>query len=74
MNSVAIKLCGQRHRLVTELRDPSNSPAKRDHPLTPTRSFPVGREGGLPGDEPALFEVVVDEVLQRELIHIRAAA
>ena len=37
-------------------------------------SFPVGRQGGLPGNEPAFFQVVVDEVLQQELIHIRAAA
>jgi hypothetical protein len=52
-----MKLCGQRRGLVTKLHNSSHSPSKRDHPLTATGSFPVGRQGGLPGNEPAFFKL-----------------
>jgi hypothetical protein len=57
MNSVAINLCGERPGLVTKLHNSSHSPAKRDHPLTAAGSFPVGRQGGLSGNEPAFFKL-----------------
>jgi len=42
----------------------SQASAKRNGPRVAIRGFPVRCQGWLPGDEPALLQVVIDEVLQ----------
>src|ERR1700721_1611415 len=74
MNSVAIKLAGDRYRLGSEFHDSSQPTAKRHYPATTIRSFPVCCQGGLPSDVPALLQVVVDEILKQKLINGRPAA
>jgi len=64
MNRVPVELCGQRHRLIPKLHNSSQASAKRNGPRVAIRGFPVRCQGWLPGDEPALLQVVIDEVLQ----------
>jgi len=74
MNSVAIKLRCERDRLVPDFHNSSHSAAKRHGPSVAIGSFPVRRQSWLPSNVPALLQVVIDEILEQELIHIRAAA
>ena len=74
MNGVAVKLCGQRNRLRAEFHDPSDAPAEWHRPSIAVIGFPIRRQSGLPRNEPTLFQVVIDEVLQQKLIHVRTAA
>src|SRR5271169_4667968 len=74
MNSVAIKLRGKRYGLVSEFHDSSHPAAKGHRPLVATGGLPVRGKRGLPSDVPTLLQIVVDEILQQELIHIRTAA
>ena len=69
MHSVAVELSNEAHRLRPELRDPSDAAAKRHRPHVAAAGLPVGGDDGRHRDEPAFFQVVVDEVLRQELIH-----
>src|SRR5215469_6778196 len=72
MHCVSVKLWGHIHRLRPELADTSHATTKWDRPHVPIASLPVCVEDR-PGREiPALFHVVVHEVLQRHLIYIAA--
>src|SRR5258708_22964042 len=74
MHSVAVELSNEAHRLRPELRDPSDAAAKRHRPHVAAAGFPVGGDDGRRRDEPAFLQVVVDETLRQELIHIGTAA
>src|SRR5713101_5393838 len=74
MQSVAVELSEEAHRLRPELRDPPDTAAKRHRPHVAAAGFPVGGDDGRHRDEPAFLQVVVDEVLHQELIHIGTAA
>src|SRR5271170_503751 len=76
MDGIAIGLNADIHRLKTKLHDSSDPAAEWHCPHAPARRrrFPVGGEDGLRGQIPALFHVVVNEVLQQHLIDGRAAA
>ena len=76
MHCVAIGLNADIHWLKSKLHDSSYAATEWHRPHTPARRgrVPVGGEDRLRGEVPALFEVVVDEVLQQHLIDVRAAA
>src|SRR5277367_5929389 len=74
MDGVAIKLRGDIHRLESKFHDSSHAAAKRDHPSTAIADFPIRGEDGLRGEVPALFHVVVDEILHQHLIDRGTAA
>ena len=65
MNRVPVELCGQRHLLIPKLYKSSQAYSKRIVPRVASRSIPVRCQGWLPGDEPALLQVVIDEVCNR---------
>jgi hypothetical protein len=70
MHSVAVELSENADGLRPELRDPSDAAAKRHRPQVAAAGLPVGGDDGRHPNEPAFFQVVVDEVLRQELIHI----
>ena len=72
MHSVAVELSKEAHRLRPELHDPSDA-AKRRRPHVAAAGFPVGGDDGRQPDEPAFLQVVVDEALLQELIHVGTA-
>ena len=73
MYRVSIELGSEGDRLESKFHNSSNTTTEGHYPSTATGSFPVRRKCRLPGEVPALLQVVIDEVLQQELIHIGTA-
>src|SRR5579871_1776315 len=74
MGCIPEKLCLEIHRLVPEFHDSSNPAPQGHRPNISTPRFPIGGDDRLPGEIPALLQVVVDEVLQEHLVHIFGVA
>src|SRR5580658_2578690 len=70
MNSVTIELKPDVDRLRSQPHDAADAATQRHHPSASVRGLPVSRDRWLPGEVIALRQVVVDEVLQEELIHV----
>ncbi len=70
VDSVAVELNPDVHRLESELRDSSRATAKRHYPSTTIGTFPIRCKGGLPTEIPTLAQVVGDEILQQKLVHV----
>ncbi len=54
------------HRLAANAKDLAEPTAEGHHPLVAVGPLPVGGDDGSAGDEPAVRQVVVDEVLRQE--------
>src|ERR1035441_5220509 len=73
IRGVAKKLCGDVHRLKSDLHDSSHATTERHGPYVAAARSPVGGEDGRRGDVPTMLHVVVNGVLQQELIDRRTA-
>src|SRR5271156_4682923 len=71
MDRISVELCGDVHRLESDLHDSSHSAAKGRCPDAPAWRSPVGGDNGRSREVPALLHVVVDEPLEQELVHRR---
>ena len=69
MHCVAVELPGHTHRLEIYLHESSQSAPERHRPDVSTACLPVGGDDGRNVDVPALFHVVVDEILQEKLVN-----
>src|SRR5208282_6853545 len=76
MDGIAISLNADVHRLKSKFHDSSDAATEwyRPHASAGRGRVPVCGEDGLRGQVPALFHVVVDEVLQQHLIDVRTAS
>ena len=69
MHRVSIELRGHTHRLEPDLHESSQPTPDRHRPDISTTGLPVGGNDWRDVNVPALFHVVVDEVLQQELVY-----
>lgn len=67
---IAVELSREVDWLVPEFHDASDTAAERDSPDISATRFPIRGDDRLHGDVPALFQVVVNEILQQHLIYI----
>jgi len=76
MHGIAVSLNVDIHGLKSKFHDSSHAAAERHRPNASTgcSRVPVGCNDRLRGQIPALFQVVVDEVLQQQLIDVCTAA
>src|SRR5580704_16424372 len=70
VNSVSVELKSDVDRLRSQPHDAADAAAQRHNPSAAVRGLPVGRDSWLPGEVIALRQVVIDEILQEELIHV----
>src|SRR5882762_3085677 len=71
MDGVAIKLQAEIYRLESEFHDSSYAATQWHRPHVTAACIPIGGDSGLPREIPPFFQVIVDEVLQQELVHVR---
>jgi len=71
-NGVAVELNADVHGLSAQAHDAAKAAAEGNSPTIRVGYLPVRGEGGLPGDVVALGQVVIDEILQKKLIHVLA--
>ena len=70
MDCVAVELKSNVNWLSSQFHDAADAAAERHNPAKIIGGVPIGSDGWLPREIPPLLQVVVDEVLQQELIHI----
>src|SRR5580658_3645678 len=70
MNSISVELKSEVNRLRSQPHDAADAAAQRHHPSAAVRGLPASRDSWLPGEVITLRQIVVDEVLQEELIHV----
>ena len=63
MDRISVELCGDVHRLESDLHDSSHSAAEGYGPHAPARRSPVRSNNRRSGELPALLHVVVHEPL-----------